>query len=293
MLKQELPNQSDGLSRYSGHGLKHEAVIAPAAGRFSHFVVDVTDLDRSEAWYRDVIGMDVLGRNLTAETQPHSLLQMNTGQLFILIQRDTVEPRRPGSSSIHHGLLLTPNQYRRAQERLKSYGYDIADTREDFRARGEYSMDVNDPDDHRYQIQAYGPEAHEIVLPGTGVVDCGPAERYKVGDVKLFKDGNFFLARMKEGFLAMSRWCTHMNGKVVYQKQHYRFWCPFHGMTYDRAGDPLWGRPDVCALRLNTITFSPEGHVLVNTDEVVQRERYEAAQAVPAPQPAVQEAVNG
>ena len=254
MLKQELPTQSDELAPYAGHGhLPDKIDHAPVAGRFSHFLIEVTDLDRSEAWYRDVIGMDVLGRNLTAEPEPHSLLQMNTGQLFILVQKDTVEPRRPGSSSIHHGFLLTPNQYRRAQERLKAFGYDIADTREQFRARGEYSMDVYDPDDHRYQIQAYGPEANEILLPDAGVVDCGPASRYKAGEVKLFKDGNFYLVRMKDGFLALTRWCRHMNGKVVYQKEHFRFWCPFHAMTYDRAGDPLWGRPDVCALRLNAI----------------------------------------
>jgi lactoylglutathione lyase len=280
-IKQALPNESDELSRYGGHG--HRGDVGPAPSRFSHFVIEVTDLDRSEAWYRDVIGMEVLGRNLTAEEKPHSLLQMNTGQLFILIQQEQVEARRPGSSSIHHGFLLTPNQYRRAQHRLKSFGYDIADTREDFRARGEYSMDIYDPDGHRYQIQAYGPEAHEIILPGVGVVDCGPAGHYKIGDVKLFKDGNFFLVRLRDGFLALSRWCTHMNGRVVYQKQHFRFWCPFHAMTYDRAGDPLWGRPDVCALRLNAISFSPEGHVLVDTDQVIERDRYEPGQAAMPP----------
>jgi catechol 2,3-dioxygenase-like lactoylglutathione lyase family enzyme len=283
-FRQALPNESDDVSRYGAHGHVAEAVEPSVCGsRFSHFVIDVTDVDRSEAWYRDVIGMEVLGRDLTAEERPHSVLQMNTGQLFILAKSESVEPRRPGSSSIHHGFLLTPNQYRRAQERLQQHGYDIADTRQDFRARGEYSMDVDDPDGHRYQIQAYGPEAHEVLLPGVGVVDCGPAESYKLGQPKLFKDGNFYLVRLKNGFLALTRWCRHMNGRVVYQKEHYRFWCPFHAMTYDRAGDPLWGRPDVCALRLNAIRFSPEGHVLVDTDEVIDRERYEPSQAVQSP----------
>ena len=31
---------------------------------FSHLVVDVTDLDRSEAFYRDVLGLEVVGRDL-------------------------------------------------------------------------------------------------------------------------------------------------------------------------------------------------------------------------------------
>ena len=67
------------------------------------------------------------------------------------------------------------------------------------------------------------------------------------------------------------------------QKEHYRFWCPFHAMTYDRSGDPLWGRPDVCALRLNPVTFGPDGHVFVDTDTVIDRERYEPGQAVLPP----------
>ena len=283
--KQALPMPTDELAPYTAHGYQPDKLEqVPAAGRFSHFLIEVTDLDRSEAWYRDVIGMDVLGRNLTAEPEPHSLLQMNTGQLFILVQKDTVEARRPGSSSIHHGFLLTPNQYCRAQERLKAFGYDIADTREQFRARGEYSMDIYDPDDHRYQIQAYGPEAHEILLPGVGVVDCGPASAYRAGQVKLFKNGNFYLVRLKDGFLALTRWCRHMNGKVVWQKEHWRFWCPFHSMTYDRAGDPLWGQPDVCALRLNAESFSDDGHVLVDTDQVVDRDCYQPEQAVQPPE---------
>lgn len=287
MFKRALPTESDEQAPYGAHGHLLDTFEAPTLPQcFSHVVIEVSDLDRSEAWYRDVIGMDVLGRGLTAEPRPHTLLQMNTGQLFVLVQTEHVEPRRPGSSSIHHGFLLTANQYRRAQERLKEFGYDIADTREQFRARGEYSMDINDPDDHRYQIQAYGAEAYEVLLPGTGVVDCGPADKYKPGDVKLFKDGNFFLVRQKDGFLALSRWCRHMNGRVVYQKEHYRFWCPFHAMTYDRTGDPLWGRPDVCALRLNPVTFSPEGTVLVDTDTVIDRERYEPGQAVLPPQAA-------
>lgn len=281
MQTQSVDTAAQQAAAFGGHGHRMDGgQPSSLVNRFSHFVIEVTDLDRSEAWYRDVIGMDILGRNLVAEDEPHSVLQMNTGQLFILVQRDQVVPRRPGSSSIHHGLLLTVEQYKQAQERLKSYGYDISDTREQFRARGEYSMDVYDPDDHRYQIQAYGPESKEIVLPEAGTVDCGEASSYKVGDVKLFADGNFFLVRLPEGFLALSRWCTHMNGKVIYQKPHWRFMCPFHGATYDRRGEPIDKRPDVCALRLNPITFTEDGRVLVNTDEVIVRESYQPDQAV-------------
>jgi Rieske Fe-S protein len=120
-------------------------------------------------------------------------------------------------------------------------------------------------------------------LPGVGVVDCGPADNYQVGEVKLFKDGNFFLVRQPEGFLALSRWCTHLNGKVVYQQAHWRFWCPFHGAIYERSGAPIGDRPDVCPLRLNPIRFGADGRVLVDTDQVVERDQSEPGQAVLPP----------
>jgi lactoylglutathione lyase len=282
MHLQELPDESDETPVYGGHGTRSDGSQPTGPVEyFSHLVIGVTDLDRSEAWYRDVIGLDVLGRGLLAEERPHSVLQMNTGQLLVLTQVEKVEPSRGG---VHHGFMLTPNQYRRAYERLTKLGHRIEDSREQFRAHGEYSIDIDDPDGHRYQIQCHGPEA-ERIMPGAGNVDCGVASKYRVGDVRAFKAGNFHLVRLKEGFLAVSKWCTHMNGIVIYQKVHWQFWCPFHGATYDRRGmpDPFLGNRAGGPLRLHPITFSPEGNVLVNTDEVICRTDYEMTQAVQPP----------
>lgn len=279
METRRMPGVSDTQPQYGGHGqLLAELAQDAVAERFSHLAVEVTDLDRSEAWYRDVIGADLLGRDLTAEPRPHSVLQMNTGQLILLVQNpEFTQPRR---GAVHHGFMVTANQYRRALERLPRYGYDIGDTRLQFRAKGEYSIDVQDPDGHRYQIQCYGPESKEVFLPGRGIVDCGPADRYRVGDVKLFMGGNFFLVRLTEGFLAMTRWCCHMNGLIMYQRAHWRFWCPYHSATYDLRGNAIGGVPNINALRLNEITFSEDGHVLVNTDKVMERSCFEPGQAV-------------
>src|SRR5581483_11890616 len=171
---------------HGGHGqVMAELADEGVAERFSHLALDVSDLDRSEAFYRDVIGIDLLGRGLTAERRPHAVLRMNTGQLIILIQSEEGSKQRP-RASIHHGFMLTYEQYLKALERLPQYGYPIGDTRQQFRARGEYSIDIQDPDGHRFQIQCYGPASTEAVLPGTGTVDCGPAEKFRVGDVKLF-----------------------------------------------------------------------------------------------------------
>lgn len=285
-----LPGESDLRSQLTGHGKVGESVDEEdtskneLAERFSHIAVAVTDLEKSESWYREVLGLDYIGRNLTAEEKPHSVLTLNSGQLFLLVQHESVVPRRPGSRAVHHAFMLTPNQYRAAHERFGKLGYDVGDNRQQFRAVGDFCIDMYDPDGHHYQVECHAPEATEILLPGVGVVDCGPAESYRTGDVKLFKEGNFYLVRLPEGFLALSRWCMHMNGLVAYQEVHWRFWCPMHGATYDRRGNPTGRFPDTCALRLNSIGFSPDGRVLVDTDKVIERKSYHPDQAARPPQ---------
>ncbi|MBM2810542.1 MAG: hypothetical protein HW416_1301 [Chloroflexi bacterium] len=270
MHPQALPNESDERPGLAGHASRTEAFDTRArVQRFSHLLVGVTNLDRSEAWYRDVVGLDLLGRDLTAEPRAHSVLRMNTGQLVILAENPSFDPIP--RCQIHHAFMLTPNQYRRAAERLRQLGHEIGDTHDGHRAVGEYSIDVADPDGHRYQLQTYGPEAFQV-MPGEGVVDCGPAERYAVGDVRAFKTGNFFLVRHKDGFLAISKWCTHMNGMTVYQPHYWQFWCPFHDATYDRRGmpQPYPGNRAGGPLRVHPIVFSDDGRVLVNTDEIAE-----------------------
>ncbi|HLY65005.1 MAG TPA: VOC family protein, partial [Chloroflexota bacterium] len=194
-----LPRPTDELPRYGGHGSRPEETgIGTALERFSHLVVGVTDLDVSEAWYRDVVGLELVGRNLTAEPSPHSVLRTNTGQMVILVVSKNFQ--RPPRNSRHQAFLMTPNAYIRAYERLTTMGLTVADTHEGHRALGNYSIDLLDPDGHRYQLQTYGPECHEYQPSTAGVVDCGPAERYKPGEVKAFKDGNFYLVRLREGF---------------------------------------------------------------------------------------------
>ena len=88
MQARTLPKESDTPLDYGGHGSRPVEAAHQVIERFSHLVIGVTDLDRSEAWYRDVLGLDLMGRNLTGEKQPHAVLQMNTGQLLILVQHD-------------------------------------------------------------------------------------------------------------------------------------------------------------------------------------------------------------
>jgi catechol 2,3-dioxygenase-like lactoylglutathione lyase family enzyme len=272
------------VSAHRGHGMPG-GECGPCGGfGFSHLVIEVRDLDRSERFYRDVIGLDAVGRDVLAEPAPHAVMRMNAGQLLVLLRVDEPVPIRPNTSSIHHAFLLTIEQYRAAQERFAAAGYDVGDTRAAFRARGEYSMDIHDPDGHRWQVQAFGPENHEIVRTDAGVVDCGPVEQYTVGSATAFRDGNFFLVRAREGFLALSRWCRHANGLLAHQPEHWRFFCHFHSATYDLQGTHTGHLRDIPPLRLHPVHITADGHVLVDTDVFLERDPNEppAYTAVPA-----------
>jgi lactoylglutathione lyase len=255
--------------------------MALVAG-LNHLLVQVTDLDRSEAFYRDVFGFDLVGRDLVAEEGPNSLIRTNNGHLIVLVQVPEVTPFRPNSMSIHHAFYLTPEQYLAAVERRKAAGEDVGDTRASFRAVGQWSFDVFDPDGHRYQVQAVGPGAMELMKADRGMVACGKIDDFAVGSVTHFEAAQFFLVRHADGFLALSHWCTHMNGILRWRPEHWSFYCPFHAATYDRTGTFTGHQKPYPPLRLHPVSIDDAGTVTVDTDAVVQRRGFEPGQLTPA-----------
>ncbi len=256
---------------------------------FSHLVVHVTDLDRSEAFYRDIMGLDVIGRDLVNEDGPNSLLAMNTRQRLLLVEVPEVTAIRPNSSTIHHAWLLTIDEFERTRARMEKAGYDVSDSRAQFRAMGENSMDIYDPDGHRYQIQAYAPEATAVLTENTGPITCGRVEDFPVGSVKTFVKGKFFLVRLEGGFLALSRWCTHLNGILGWKKEHWEFYCPMHGARFDRRGMPRPLAKPCAPLRRHPVTITATGEIVVDPDTVIPREGFDASQLT-APAPAAEAA---
>lgn len=251
-------------------------------GAFSHLTIEVSDLDRSEAFYRDVIGLDVIGRNLVAENSPTSLLAMNTRQRVLLVEVPEVPPYPASGGSIHHAWLLTIEQFAKARDRLEALGYETGiDPRQSFRAVGEYNMDILDPDGNRFQIQAFGEESTEILASGAGTVACGKIEDFAPGSVTRFAEGRFFLVRNDDGFLALSAWCTHKNGITIWQKESWHYYCPFHGAKFDRSG-VYKGHMGCKPLRLNPVSIAEDKTVMVDTDRFFARDEYAASQAVPA-----------
>jgi catechol 2,3-dioxygenase-like lactoylglutathione lyase family enzyme/nitrite reductase/ring-hydroxylating ferredoxin subunit len=250
---------------------------------FSHLVLPVADLDRSEKFYREVFGLDLVGRNLVAEAQPNSLLKSDSRQMVVLVQSAGVKIERDGANSTHHAWLLkTPEEYHACIARLKGMGFEIEDYRAAFRAAGQYSVDIVDPDGHRFQIQSQGPEATDIRVPKKGKVRCGPAAKYEPGSVTLFKEEQFFLLRLEGGFLALSQWCTHQNGLVGWRGNFYDFYCMKHGAVFGRTGDSASVVMDLPPLRLHPLRIDQAGEIEVDTDRVVVRRAFSPDQLVPA-----------
>ncbi len=93
----KVPEPSDQLhwrqaDRNEGAGPRDEVIEA-----LSHIVLGVTDLERSQRWYTEFLPLDFLGRDLTAEERPHTVLRTIRGELVILVQDETVVPIRPGT----------------------------------------------------------------------------------------------------------------------------------------------------------------------------------------------------
>ena len=249
---------------------------------FSHLVVEVADLDRSEKFYRDVIGLDALGRNLVADNRPNALLAMNTRQRVLLVEVPEVPPYPASGGSIHHAWLLTIEQFRQARDRLEAAGYAIGiDPRQTFRAVGEYNMDIIDPDGNRFQIQAFGEESEEIIPTGAGVVAVGNMRDFPVGSVTRNGKGRFFLVHDDNGFLAISAWCTHKNGITVWQKESWFFYCPFHGAKFDTTGCYV-GNMGCKPMRLHPVSIDKDGVISIDTDRFYARKTFVPSQAVPA-----------
>jgi cytochrome b6-f complex iron-sulfur subunit len=114
-------------------------------------------------------------------------------------------------------------------------------------------------------------------------VTAGAPEDYRVGDVRYFAEGKFYLVRLDEGFLALSQKCPHLGCTVPWKadlEEHGTrglFKCPCHSSTYLPNGQIVAGpakRPmDTMAIRLQG------GKLLVDTAAITRRERWSPEQA--------------
>jgi cytochrome b6-f complex iron-sulfur subunit len=109
------------------------------------------------------------------------------------------------------------------------------------------------------------------------LIKAGTIEDFPAGSVTEFSEGNFFLARARDGgFLALYKRCPHLGCTVDWVEEDERFYCPCHASSFSVYGDH---ENDASPRALDTFPVSfKDGIVLVDTTKIVKRERFETSQ---------------
>ena len=127
------------------------------AERISHIQMECTDMARSCAYYRDLLGLRV-----TAEAPAESAtLETPAGQRLTLHQVPQLSPRALAVSQAprgpHLAFYVAPGAWRAVIAHLEANGIPWADRdHAQGRARGEAGAYINDPDGYTVQLITTG-----------------------------------------------------------------------------------------------------------------------------------------
>lgn len=113
-----------------------------------HFTIPVKDLDRSEKFYTEIMGMEKIRRN-------NHMVFMRAGEdCFVLtFSENPIDPNRGNAHDIHHAFRVTADEYDRAKSFLPSKGIPII--KEEIRRTGTFqgrSAYFHDPDRNVLEI---------------------------------------------------------------------------------------------------------------------------------------------
>ena len=113
-----------------------------------HFTIPVKDLDRSEKFYTEVLGMEKLRRN------DHMVFMRSGENCFVLTYSENdINPNRGMAHDIHHAFTVSPQEYDRAKQYLPTKGVHIF--KEEDRKQGTFrgrSAYFHDPDRNVIEI---------------------------------------------------------------------------------------------------------------------------------------------
>jgi len=114
--------------------------------------------------------------------------------------------------------------------------------------------------------------------PGA-LIEAGPVQGFEPDSVTAFVQGQFYLSRLKdEGFLAISRQCTHLGCTLPWVEEKKQFVCPCHASAFDITGDVV-SAPASRALDLYEL-YIENDRVMVNTGKRIRRSGFEPKQVV-------------
>jgi cytochrome b6-f complex iron-sulfur subunit len=132
-------------------------------------------------------------------------------------------------------------------------------------------------------------------------VVAGNVSEFDVGDVKVIREGKFYVTRVPEGFFALYWKCPHLgctvpwapgdpampgppgSGDVAFTDVG-RFKCPCHGSIYNRYGQIIQG-PAPRPMDLFPMSIDSSGRISVDTgpSKVITRPEALASEATPPP----------
>lgn len=88
-----------------------------------HFTIPVSDLDRSEAFYRDILGMKTVQR----APAPLNMVFMKSGEDFVILAKSKtpIEPNPGAERFVHHAFRIGLDEYEAAHAFLLEKGVTI------------------------------------------------------------------------------------------------------------------------------------------------------------------------
>ena len=113
-----------------------------------HFTIPVKDLDRSEKFYKEILGMQRVRRN------DHMVFMQAGDDNFVLtFSENKIDPNKEDKHDIHSAFRVTPEEYDRAKKFLGEKGIPII--KEEDRMKGTFqgrSAYFHDPDRNVIEI---------------------------------------------------------------------------------------------------------------------------------------------
>lgn len=114
---------------------------------------------------------------------------------------------------------------------------------------------------------------------GKTLLNIGNISDFDLNAVYPFRNGKFYLVRLKDGgFIAMSLRCTHLGCSVIWDENNKQFNCPCHSSAFDIYGNVI-DPPAPRALDMYPVIVE-DGRLLVNIAKPIKRQEFKKEQLV-------------
>ncbi len=114
---------------------------------------------------------------------------------------------------------------------------------------------------------------------GQNLLAIGNVSDFDMNAVYPFRNGKFYLVRLKDGgFIAMSLKCTHLGCSVIWDENDKRFNCPCHSSSFDIYGNVI-DPPAPRALDIYPVIIE-DGRLLVNIARPIKRQDFQKEQLI-------------